>query len=378
MNAHTSGNMVPANRLLRIFGLGQETGGNDATAEKPAEAAAPSDINPLKLARRELLDRVTNFLVDHDLAITPSNLVIAHSAFSGGNLALARKIAEREVARETIEQAWLDEAAREDQPDAGLREDLVKLAARIETSIERFGDSTRSARSAAADYNSELEKHVAEVGEAGASGAMLANIAELATAMLERSRQLEADMQRSERESDALRKSLAKAQREAKVDHLTGLPNRRAFEDLLETHYREAQAEIEPLCVAFCDIDHFKRVNDSHGHDTGDRVIQAIAQVLSQISGKNCHVARQGGEEFVMLFRGMSPREAQARLDAARDQMAARNFVNRATDEPIGQITFSGGVADVFAHEDPRAALRAADEALYRAKHAGRNRIEAG
>ena len=77
-----------------------------------------------------------------------------------------------------------------------------------------------------------------------------------------------------------------------------------------------------------------------------------------------------------MLFRGSSLVEAQTRLDETRARLSSRNFVNRKTDEDIGQITFSGGVADVFAYADPRAALRAADEALYRAKQAGRNRVE--
>jgi diguanylate cyclase len=129
------------------------------------------------------------------------------------------------------------------------------------------------------------------------------------------------------------------------------------------------------LSVAFCDIDHFKNVNDTHGHDAGDRVIRIIAETLAQISNDNCHVARHGGEEFVMLFRGLTPSEAKTQLDGAREAMAARTLVNRKTEQPFGQITFSGGVASVFAYSDPRAALSAADEALYRAKQAGRNRI---
>lgn len=76
-----------------------------------------------------------------------------------------------------------------------------------------------------------------------------------------------------------------------------------------------------------------------------------------------------------MLFRGSPPSEARAKLDRAREELAARKLVNRRTDQPIGQITFSGGIADVFGHDDPRAALRAADEALYKAKQSGRNRI---
>ncbi|OZA19520.1 MAG: hypothetical protein B7X90_08565 [Novosphingobium sp. 17-62-19] len=85
--------------------------------------------------------------------------------------------------------------------------------------------------------------------------------------------------------------------------------------------------------------------------------------------------ARQGGEEFVMLFRGKTLQEAFDKLDAVRENFGVRHFINRSTEEPMGQITFSGGIADVFAYASPRDALKAADEALYRAKEEGRNRI---
>jgi diguanylate cyclase len=86
-------------------------------------------------------------------------------------------------------------------------------------------------------------------------------------------------------------------------------------------------------------------------------------------------VARHGGEEFVMLFRSCSTAEAKAKLDATREEIAGKSLINRKTEQPFGQITFSGGVANVFAYGDPRAALSAADEALYKAKQAGRNQI---
>jgi diguanylate cyclase len=119
----------------------------------------------------------------------------------------------------------------------------------------------------------------------------------------------------------------------------------------------------------------FKQVNDTHGHDAGDRVICVVAELLAEVSGAKCHVARHGGEEFVLLLRGSRPDEAMGILDGAREKMAARKLVNRRTKQPFGQVTFSGGVADVFAYDDPRAALAAADAALYEAKEAGRNRI---
>lgn len=338
--------------------------------------AATPCRDPGRLGRSELLQQIVDFLMDNDLAVSPANLLAAHGAFSGSDMKLARKISACQMAGETINQDWLDAQAEREPENANREKEIEKIVTRLEGSISAFTATTRSARTAAADYNSELLQHVEQVHEADATGQMITSLADLAKAMLERTRQVEEDMKRSEREAEKLRHSLAKAQREAEVDHLTGLPNRRAFEGLLETHYREAQKAIEPLCVAFCDIDHFKQVNDTHGHDTGDRVIQAIGQVLARISNENCHVARHGGEEFVMLFRGLNRREALEQLDRAREAMADRRFVNRTTDEPIGKITFSGGIADVFSYTTTRDALRAADEALYRAKEGGRNRIE--
>ena len=171
--------------------------------------------------------------------------------------------------------------------------------------------------------------------------------------------------------------SRSRAQRDAEVDHLTGLPNRRAFEAVLDRHYREAMTTIDSLIVAICDIDHFKLVNGNHGHETGDRVIKAVAETLNRLGNNKCHVARHGGEEFVLLFRGVTKAQAREKLDAVRENFSQRRFVNRKTDDPIGQVTFSGGVADVFAYTTPGEALRAAHEARYLAKEQGRNAVMA-
>src|SRR3546814_12777909 len=111
----------------------------------------------------------------------------------------------------------------------------------------------------------------------------------------------------------ALRRSLERAKRDAELDYLTGLPNRRAFELLLDRHHKEARAALEPLSVAFCDIDEFKKVNDLHGHEAGDRVIKALADTLDRIENDHCQVETTGGEEFVMRFRGMTLHETAVR-----------------------------------------------------------------
>ncbi len=363
----------PVGRLLDWLGLRNPR--SDAPIREPVPPDGPGAREYAREARRELAHAIMSFLIDHDLDISPANLSLAHAAFSGADPALARKIAMRVRSGEAITQQWLNEIAEVEasRPD---RADLDRLVARLESNLDIFSTHTKAARSVTQDYGSELEQHVIDLEQVQKTGQLVTNLAGLARAMLERTRKAEDDMRKSEDEAKALRRSLARAKRDAEIDHLTGLPNRRAFETLLERHYAEARAACEPLSVAFCDIDEFKRVNDLHGHEAGDRVIKLIADTLAKISDDHCHVARHGGEEFVMLFRGLSPAEAAKRLDDAREKLAERRLINRKTDEPFGQITFSGGVADVFGYGDVRAALKAADDALYRAKEGGRNRVE--
>jgi diguanylate cyclase len=203
----------------------------------------------------------------------------------------------------------------------------------------------------------------------------VAALISLTRSMVEKSRQIEKQMADSQKQTRVLQQSLESARKAAEHDHLTGLPNRRAFETRLKEEVTQAQENSESLSVAFCDIDHFKLVNDTHGHDTGDRVLKFVGSLLAKISGEKCHVARHGGEEFVLLFRGKTVGEACEIVDSTRKDLASRNLVDRNSGERMEQISFSGGIADVFAYEDPREALKAADRALYLAKEHGRNRV---
>lgn len=352
--------------LRRVRGKASDSG------YPPPDPGGPRDL--AREARYELAASITSFLVDNDLEISPANLLIAHGAFSGRNPRLARQIVAQAQSPQGITQKWLDEVEQQEsgQPD---RVELDKLMTRLEANLEAFHANTKEARNATSDYGIELEQHVTDLEQLQKTGRIVSSLADLAKVMLERTRKAEEDMRKSEDEAKALRRSLDRAKRDAELDYLTGLPNRRAFENLLDRHYKEARAAVEPLSVAFCDIDEFKKVNDTHGHEAGDRVIKAIADTLARISNDKCHVARHGGEEFVMLFRGLTPTEAAEKLDDAREALADRRLINRKTDEPFGQITFSGGVADVFGYGDARAALKAADGALYKAKMSGRNCI---
>ncbi|MFN3425129.1 MAG: diguanylate cyclase [Novosphingobium meiothermophilum] len=263
---------------------------------------------------------------------------------------------------------------REEKGD-GLADRLVALMTRLEESLEDFATTATSAREATSEYGAALQQHVDDLEQVSRAGVVITELAALAKAMMHRTREIEHNLKESEKRTLALQQSLDEARRVADEDHLTGLPNRRAFETLLAREYAEARAAGDPLCVAFVDIDHFKRINDTHGHSAGDRVLKVVAETLNRISDARCHVARHGGEEFAVLFRGLSLRKAWERLDQARQEIAERRLVNRATDMPFGRVTFSGGIADLNAYPGKSEALKAADEALYAAKQAGRNLI---
>lgn len=362
-----------SNGLLGRLRLRGSRNATASLAQQSAPKTGPAD-DILQQGRRRLLDEISGFLLSHKLEVTPNNLLAAHGAFSGSNPALARKIAQRVAAGLDITQAWLDETTAADE-NADKHDGIQHIMLRLESMLESFLKNTAAAQNATSSYSEEMEQHVAGLVQVQDADHIVSSLADLARAMLERTRRLEADMRRSEDETKALRRSLKEAKRDAEINHLTGLPNRRAFDAALEREFREARATLDQLMVAFCDIDHFKRINDTHGHEAGDRVIRLIAKVFATISNHNCYVARHGGEEFVMLFRGMSITEAHRKLDQLREQTAARRLINRKTDERLGQITFSAGIADVFDFADPRAALRAADEALYAAKSGGRNQV---
>ncbi len=168
-------------------------------------------------------------------------------------------------------------------------------------------------------------------------------------------------------------------------DELTGLPGRRALNELLLRLGSQ-------YAIAMCDVDHFKKFNDSYGHDAGDQVLRMVAAKLSRVKGGG-QVFRYGGEEFAVVFRGRSASEALPYVESLRAAVAGTQFTLRRPDrprekpasppasepanpgaKPVVTITISIGVAEPSRrHSTPELVLDAADAALYRAKEAGRN-----
>jgi diguanylate cyclase len=198
-------------------------------------------------------------------------------------------------------------------------------------------------------------------------------VVRLTGAMIDRVHNAETRLEAATHEASELRAKLEEARDNARRDPLTDLPNRRAFEEA----FAERTAAGEQLCIAVCDVDHFKLVNDRFGHAVGDRVLKAIGEALS----KGCEghlVARYGGEEFAVLFSAVEPEFARTILEEARETVAAKRYRLRESDEPLGAVTFSAGLTDAREDEMLGTVFGRADRLLYAAKGAGRNQLRIG
>ena len=164
------------------------------------------------------------------------------------------------------------------------------------------------------------------------------------------------------------------ALRDAETDALTGLPNRRALMARLEPRLR--CADTRPFAVAILDLDHFKSVNDTHGHIVGDAVLREVAGVMRRMSSPRRFFARLGGEEFALICQQARFEDSAAVCETVRAAIAALRFT--AADGTAFSVTASLGLAPVFRRTSASQALQAADTLLYQAKGAGRNRVVAG
>jgi diguanylate cyclase len=174
---------------------------------------------------------------------------------------------------------------------------------------------------------------------------------------------------------ETLKKDFERAKSEALVDFLTGVPNRKAFDDTLAKLTGNAVSGGKDLSLLMIDIDHFKKFNDEHGHMLGDKVLKFVAQKIRDLVRGRDFVARFGGEEFAVLLSQTSLDGARVVAEGIRSYFAQSPLKGSATSRNLGTITVSIGVACYRPGEAPEELISRSDEALYSAKKHGRNRV---
>ena len=186
---------------------------------------------------------------------------------------------------------------------------------------------------------------------------------------------LERRLAQSTQEVRQLREHLEQVRRDAMTDALTRLANRKAFDEALERACTETEDAGSALTLAVIDIDHFKKFNDTWGHQTGDQVLRYVATIIGRAGAAPRMASRYGGEEFAVLFPFETADRAMQVLESVRLEISSRMLKRRSTNDDLGAVTVSSGLAERRPGESATSLMERADRALYASKHSGRNRL---
>lgn len=198
---------------------------------------------------------------------------------------------------------------------------------------------------------------------------------ELAQAHAARTESLTGELARVRKQVKELQGELQLLRDTAYLDHLTQIANRRHMEEVMEREIDHARAANESLCFALGDLDHFKALNDTHGHAVGDAALKHVAALIKRnIKGQDTP-ARFGGEEFAIIFPNTSLINATTVMDNIRQQLCGSNLVLSRGARPIGRISASFGVTRLLPDDTAETLIQRTDGLLYRAKQLGRNRV---
>ena len=344
----------------------------------------PATDTQTRIAIKSLLERLP--VNDADKPTTQT--LIAELATAKNDTALAAVVTR---AADLIHEHG-EHLARERQQAANI---LAEVTKRLEEMAGYLTESDHESRSRFDDTQthsdtvmSQVRELTTEVGNATELGllqsvvrARLERVAEYVgefrTREEQRSREfigraerMRARIENLERESTELHSRLASEQQGARLDPLTGVANRKSFDERFAQEIHAKPRAGQPVAMLLWDVDNFKFINDSYGHRAGDRVLQSVAACFMAAVRGGDFVARIGGEEFVVLLSGPNLAEAMQIANQVRSAVEALRFHFRGI--PV-RVTVSCGVTELQEHDTAEAAFDRADSALYRAKNGGKN-----
>lgn len=331
--------------------------------------AAPAQVAKSKPCSAYLatFDSLRGHVEHYDIDPNPANYALLYRHYVRGEANLA------EAVSKLIETGYAPDALDIADGSALSEEDLQAIANSAQDQLKALEALVSTSHADARGFGDALEGRAQVMANEPAGASAITALIDLTRAMIVKTRAAEQELRARGEAMTDLQASLVDARAKADTDSLTGLSNRRAFERMLGAVSERALQSGRPLSLAICDVDHFKSINDRFGHITGDRVLKLIGEILIDHCGKQGHVFRFGGEEFVILFEELGVEAAYELVDAARRDLADRHIVKKETGEALGQITLSAGIGGLPPAIDAGGLLRIADRALYAAKANGRN-----
>jgi diguanylate cyclase len=312
--------------------------------------------------------------------VTPSsaNYEVWLSYRLGRNLALREAIDARIGSGEGFTPEFNSDIHERFFTGLGASAQIVLAGERIARDLSQVVSFLRQAEEKSGDYGRTLESAATDLNRGLAPEQIRQIVSSLAAATLDmanHNKNLNEQLQRSSQEVETLRSSLESVRVESLTDSLTGLANRRMFDETLKMRLEEARAQRTDLCLVLCDIDHFKRFNDTWGHHTGDQILRFLASAMQAYARPDVLVARYGGEEFAMIMPRVNARAAAQIAETLRAAIQNKRLRRRSTNEDLGQVTVSMGIARMQPGDTPQGLIERSDACLYASKRNGRNQV---
>jgi diguanylate cyclase len=308
----------------------------------------------------------------------PRNYEIWYTYATGYNPSLNQTINESLAEKGTLSAKDLDEIYNTFLSPSRLTDRIDSVGAKVVDEIEQVMAMIEAAVGTTSSYTESLANVSDTLGSASDRDALRAVIEGLVRStreMEQTNHSLEVRLKASKQEINQLQENLETVRNESLTDPLTGLANRKYFDQVLDSAVLESRMSGEALSLLLTDIDHFKKFNDTYGHLTGDQVLRLVAQAVKQnVKGQDL-AARYGGEEFAIVLPNTPLRQALTVADHIRRGVVSKELIKRSTGENLGRVTISVGVATLHKGEHAAALIERADACLYAAKRAGRNRV---
>lgn len=326
----------------------------------------------------ERADRAFTLMREHGVYPTPRNFQLYYQHIEGGNPGLSHAIADVVSRGQMTPEAIAAIAAKFMPQDNSAALDTIgeELRQRVETVVATISNAG-SKHAAFGETLSLASGQLHRAGEAGNLAAVLDGLVQATRAMEAHTREMESRLEESKTEVEGLRARIKEIRKESLTDALTGLANRKYFDSTIANMAQAAHVAGERFCLVMADIDHFKKFNDTYGHQTGDSVLRLVARsIMDNVKGRDL-AARFGGEEFAILLASARLANAHVVAEQIRRNVETKKVVKRSTGESLGTVTLSLGCAEYLPGETVESLIGRADQALYAAKRGGRNRVAA-
>jgi len=324
----------------------------------------------------EFAKKALDVLKANDVPANPQNFSIWYEYEAGRNPALVNFIDRAREKGLKLTPASCREiydrffTMQSGNPD-GWSTRIQKAANQIIESLENAGQHTENYEAALHDFSGNIQS-AADISDLHRA---VKDIITETKSVDGQIRSLQSKVEESHGEIVQLREELVATRREAMTDALTGLANRKSFDEALVTLTEQAREESEPLSLVLGDIDHFKRFNDTFGHQIGDQVLRLVGMTLNEGTKGADIAARYGGEEFALILPNTYLRGGVALAENLRRTLSNRKLARKGSTKSFGAITMSFGVTEYLSGEPLEALVGRADQLLYQAKQDGRNRV---